>query len=115
MGSASAMASDLLRMKKVRVLLSYPAPDDFDGVTQAACRGGSFRAESVAPLAWTANFGPRKQLSRPRLPFLVRVLLTVQQSGTPLVKTGGTDDMLGTKLRDGLAGLLLLIYQGLPL
>jgi len=39
-------------MKRLRVPLSYPAPDGFDGVNQAACRGGSFAVESVAAFAW---------------------------------------------------------------
>ena len=39
-------------MKRVRVPLSYPAPDGFDGVSQAHCRGGSFAVESAAAFAW---------------------------------------------------------------
>src|SRR5680860_397263 len=39
-------------MKRLRVPLSYPAPDGFDGVSQATCRGGSFAVESVAAFAW---------------------------------------------------------------
>jgi len=39
-------------MKRLRVPLSYPAPDGFDGVSQAACRGGSVAVESVAAFAW---------------------------------------------------------------
>ncbi|WP_166262172.1 hypothetical protein [Marinobacter salicampi] len=39
-------------MKRVRVPLSYPASDDFDGVVQAVCQGGSFAVESVAAFAW---------------------------------------------------------------
>ena len=39
-------------MKRVRVPLSYPASRSFDGVSQAACRGGSFAVESVAAFAW---------------------------------------------------------------
>jgi len=39
-------------MKRLRVPLSYPASDGFDGVSQAACRGGSVAVESVAAFAW---------------------------------------------------------------
>jgi hypothetical protein len=39
-------------MKRLRVPLSYPAPDGFDGVSQATCRGGSVAVESVAAFAW---------------------------------------------------------------
>jgi len=38
--------------EKGQSTVSYPAPDDFDGVNQAACRGGSFAVESVAAFAW---------------------------------------------------------------
>jgi len=46
------LASDLLRMKRLRVPLSYPASGGFDGADQTTCRGGSFAVESVAAFAW---------------------------------------------------------------
>jgi len=39
-------------MKRLRVPLSYPASDGFDGVSQATCRGGSVAVESVAAFPW---------------------------------------------------------------
>lgn len=42
-------------MKRIRVPLSYPALDGFDGVSQATCRGGSFAVESVATLVWNTH------------------------------------------------------------
>jgi hypothetical protein len=51
-------------MKRIRVPLSYPAPDDFDGGSISLpgwqlCRGisGSFRVESVATLVWNTQAG----------------------------------------------------------
>jgi len=39
-------------MKRLRVPLSYPASDGFDGMSQTACRGGSVAVESVAAFGW---------------------------------------------------------------
>jgi len=57
-------------MKRLRVPLSYPAPDGFDGVSQATCRGGSFRVEWVAGFVWNQWqpwSGIRKVLYRSRM------------------------------------------------
>jgi hypothetical protein len=51
----AAVNAGLLRMKRLRVPLSYPTPDGFDGVCQTACRGRSFAVESVAAFVWNGR------------------------------------------------------------